>query len=229
MKKWTDIEIKILKTYYPRGGVKACIDKLCRTDTAIKSKACEIGVVVYGIQGGSKKLIIKKLKNNRAIAFCMTHGKVMHYHKSERLRCVKCESEQFQKWSKKASSKIKMRDAARVRLTKPINIYKNRLRSTLHHCSRGTISFTKHLQYSSKELHNHLETIKLKQNNQCPMCNANYDDVGFDIDHIIPTSSASNKSELLALFDLENLSLLCPNCNRYIKSDKILGGLYVKL
>lgn len=223
-KEWTDREIKILKTHYPDGGVKACVDKLRRTSTAIKWRAHRLGIVAYGVQGGRKRQIIKKLKNNRILAFCMTHGEVIHYCKSERLRCVKCESESFQRWSRRPSSKIKMRDSARARLTKPINIYKNRLRSTLYHCSKGTISFTKNLQYSSEELHNHLEAIRLKQNNRCPMCNISYDDVGFDIDHIIPTSSASNKSRLLVLFDLENLSLLCPNCNRHVKRDKILGA-----
>ena len=112
-----------------------------------------------------------------------------------------------------------MREAQRIRMKKPINIYRNRLRSSLHYCFKKAKSFTKHLPYSRKELCDHLEMIKLKQNNKCPMCNSNYDDTGFDIDHIIPTSSALNEAELLSLFNLENLSLLCPRCNRHIKRD----------
>lgn len=222
-KKWTNIEIQILKTHYPNGGANNCFDKLNRTNVDIKAKAKELNIVAYGIQGGKKRRPIKRLSDNKVLALCPKHGNVLHYCKHERFRCIKCEADSFQKWSQKASSKIKMRNSARIRLQKPINIYKNRLRSTLYYCFKGTKGFTKHLPYSRRELCDHLETIRLKQNNQCPMCKNNYDDTGFDIDHIIPISSASNESELLALFNLENLSLLCPKCNRWIKRDRLLS------
>lgn len=221
-KKWTNIEIKILEINYPNGGAKACSDKLCRTKVVIIRKAKELGLVAYGVQGGRKRQPIKELNNNKVIAFCPKHGNVSHYGKHERFRCVKCEREQFQKWSQRPSSKIKMRNSARIRLQKPINMYKNRLRGTLYYCFKGTKGFTKNLPYSSKELCDHIEKIRLKQNNQCPMCKDSYDNTGFDIDHIIPLSSTSNESKLLALFNLENLSLLCPKCNRWVKRDRLL-------
>lgn len=221
-KKWTDVEIQILKIYYPNGGVKACSNQLCRTPENIKAKARELKVIAYGVQGGKKRQIIKKLDDNKAIAFCLKHGNTTHYCKNKRFRCVKCESDQFQKWSQKTSSKIKMRNSARMRLQKPLNMYKNRLKSTLYYCFKGTKGFTKNLPYSKQELHNHLEAIRLKQNNKCPMCTNNYNNTGFDIDHVIPTSFASNELELLALFNLENLSLLCPRCNRWVKRDRLL-------
>jgi len=220
--KWHRMEIEILKDYYPGGGVKTCSDKLCRTNASIKWKANELKIFAHGVQGGKKRLVIKHLDDNMAIAFCSEHGEVKHYNKNNRLRCIKCERDGFKKWSSKISSKIKMRNSARARLTKPINVYKNRLRSTLYYCFKGAVGFTKHLPYSRKELCDYLEGIRLEQNNRCPMCQDNYDDVGFDIDHIIPTSSTADSTELLLLFNLDNLSLLCPKCNRWVKRDRIL-------
>lgn len=44
---------------------------------------------------------------------------------------------------------------------------------------------------------------------------------GWDIDHIIPLSSANDESELIKLNHYSNLQPLCSYINRYIKSDKI--------
>jgi len=226
--KWTNIEIEILKNAYPNGGYKGCCDKLDRTYTAIISRAKQLGLKAYGVQGGQKRLIVSKIGNNKIIAICPRHGNTTHSHRTRcglgRLRCNKCESEQFRKWSSRSSSKEKRRNTQRNRLQKPIYIYQNRLRSALHHRLNGQKGFTKHLPYSGEELCDHLEGIRRQQNNRCPMCKSDYDDVGYDIDHIVPTSSASNESELLALFGLENLSLLCPRCNRFVKRDKIPPG-----
>lgn len=221
-KQWSDNEVKVLYKFYPQEGgliIKRLPD---RTITAIRYKARKLKIKNIN-RKSSWKPIIQKLESNKIIAKCKHHGITVYYHNqhNRRSRCVKCNSNQFQKWSKRPSSKIKIRNAARARLTKPINIYKNRLRGTLYYCFKGTKGFTKNLPYSSQELYNHIEKIKLKQNNQCPMCKDNYDNTGFDIDHIIPLSSTSNESKLLALFNLENLSLLCPRCNRYVKRDRL--------
>lgn len=220
-KKWTNIEIETLKRYYPNGGAKACMGRINRSRNAIVRKAKKLNLIAYGVQGGKKRKPIER-NGDKVVAFCPKHGNVLHYCKHERFRCIECESEHYQKWSRKSSSKIKMRNSARARLQKPINMYKNRLRSTLYHCFKGKVGFTKNLPYSKIELCDYLEAIRLKQNNKCPMCKSNYDDTGFDVDHIVPTSSASNESELLALFNLENLSLLCPRCNRWVKRDRLL-------
>lgn len=44
---------------------------------------------------------------------------------------------------------------------------------------------------------------------------------GWDIDHIIPLSSALNEEELIKLSHYLNLQPLCSKINRYIKKDKI--------
>jgi hypothetical protein len=45
---------------------------------------------------------------------------------------------------------------------------------------------------------------------------------GWDIDHIIPLSSAKNEEELLKLFHYTNLQPLCSKINRYVKKDNVL-------
>jgi len=85
---------------------------------------------------------------------------------------------------------------------------------------KNKIGFSKYLPYNSKQLQDHLESIRISQNNCCPMCNKSYNKIKYDVDHIIPTSTAKTKEELLKLFNLDNLSLLCYRCNRYIKRAK---------
>jgi len=109
-----------------------------------------------------------------------------------------------------------------------IRKYKCILMSVLNNLKSKRINFSKHLPYGSRELCEHLNNILKVQNNCCPMCNKSYNDIKFDIDHIIPTSSAKTKEDLLKLFDLNNLSLLCFYCNRYVKRNKIKGKINEK-
>lgn len=44
---------------------------------------------------------------------------------------------------------------------------------------------------------------------------------GWDIDHIVPISTAKTKEEIIKLNHYENLQPLCSKINRYIKRDKI--------
>jgi len=103
--------------------------------------------------------------------------------------------------------------------------YEKKLRSLLKGLitrGKNKISFSKNLPYNSKQLCEHLEKIRESQNNSCPMCHKSYNEIKYDIDHVVPTSIAKTKEELLKLFGLNNLSLLCWNCNRHIKRDKII-------
>jgi len=105
--------------------------------------------------------------------------------------------------------------------------YERRLRNCLANLrskNNNKIIYSKYLQYNSKQLNDHLENIRSLQNNYCPMCNKSYNEIKYDIDHIVPTSSVKTKDELLQFFLLENLSLLCFYCNRYIKRNRIIRG-----
>ena len=46
---------------------------------------------------------------------------------------------------------------------------------------------------------------------------------GWDIDHIIPISSAKNEDDIIKLNHYTNLQPLCSKFNRDIKKDKILN------
>jgi len=130
--------------------------------------------------------------------------------------------------------RLKMGQSIEEALSRPIELrrkktltiynYELQLRRALTNLklkNNNKIGFSKYLPYNSKQLHDHLETIKKSQNNCCPMCHKSYDNIKYDIDHIIPVSTAQTKEELLKLFNLENLSSLCYICNRYIKRNKI--------
>lgn len=101
--------------------------------------------------------------------------------------------------------------------------YGNKLRNCLANLrskDNNKIIFSKYFEYNSKQLNDHLNNIKESQNNCCPICYKSYNEIKFDIDHIVPVSIAKTKKELLKLFNLKNLSLLCWYCNRYIKRNK---------
>lgn len=101
-----------------------------------------------------------------------------------------------------------------------IRKYERKLRNAVWRLrlkNKNIISFSKYLPYNSKQLNEHLENIRKDQDNCCPMCHVSYKINSFDVDHIIPTSTVKTKEELLKLFDLDNLSLLCFKCNRYTK------------
>lgn len=106
-----------------------------------------------------------------------------------------------------------------------LHSYELQLRSALKNLkltNKNRTGFSKHLPYNSQQLCGHIENVLKIQNNCCPMCDKSYNEIQFDIDHIIPTSTAKTRKELLKLFNLENLSILCGHCNRHIKRNKII-------
>ncbi len=82
--------------------------------------------------------------------------------------------------------------------------------------SRKDNVFFKLVGYSKSELDNRFTPMR---NSPCPMCRRSLED-GYHIDHILPVSCAKNREELIKLFKLSNLQLLCPSCN-LSKSNKI--------
>lgn len=205
-KKWSDNEIKILYRFYPQEG-SFMIKRLSnRTISGIHIKARELG-----IKNNNKKLlqkqIIRNLGSNKIIAICKHHGTTIHYYyeHNKRSKCIKC----ARKWLKRYRES-------------PLGNYKTRIQSSLRSYAKYQISFSKHLSYSAGDLHKHLEHIRQQQNNKCPMCFISYEINPYDIDHIIPLSSANTINQLKKLYNLSNLTLLCFKCNRFVKKNHII-------
>lgn len=223
---WSDRELAILKQCYPKGGSRDCFGKLDRSRKAIRNKASLLGIKTVCLNGHPPKKIIQVFGDNRCIAVCAKHGQVEHYFYKNQTSpiCVRCQKERDAGRPNPGRTERRRqieRRAARRRRSTPLGNYENRLRVSLASYLGGKASFSRNLPYSAQELCVHLEAIRQRQNNACPMCGNSYANTGYDIDHIIPLSSAQTEQEALGLFDLSNLSLLCPHCSRYVKKDNL--------
>ncbi len=197
-KKWTQEELNILRQNYPSGGVDEC--SINRTRQAISAKARKLSIHCNSYTHPKTK---DRLKNG--ISFeCKEHGKVDFYIRPTKYKTPQC--------------KICILNDSRKRYYKnhkdPLYQYINRIRSSFNRLlrNRGFQNSLK-LSYSSKKLHNYLETIKKKQKNKCPMCGISYSLIKHDIDHIIPICTAKTINDIQKLFELKNLSILCWHCN----------------
>lgn len=94
----------------------------------------------------------------------------------------------------------------------------NRLRASLKRVEKGCT--TKNLPYSAQEFANHVQERLEARNYLCPNCQINLND-GFDIDHKTPLSTAKSPEEALLLFALDNLDVLCPDCNQFKKRNQV--------
>lgn len=210
-KKWNLEEDNILIDYYIERGVEHCSSLLDRPPKAISIRARKLGLLSNITSNGfSKKQIIEKLADNKVIALCQKHGESPHYFRKGKIQqCIKCASKRDIDYKKKERQM-------------PLGLYKSRLRTSLNNAFRRLLQINhikkrrgcfRHLPYSPWQLCDHLEAIKEQQNNQCPMCRQSYDSVQLTIDHIVPSKMAKTKEEMLKLFALDNLSLLCKSCN----------------
>jgi 5-methylcytosine-specific restriction endonuclease McrA len=96
----------------------------------------------------------------------------------------------------------------------------NRLRVGLKRIQNG-YSF-KDLPYTPQELGQHIIERLEAREYKCPLCNKPFDEVGYDIDHKIPLTSVDTPEDVLELFALSNLDVLCPECNQFVKRNKII-------
>lgn len=213
---WTESEEDILKEFYENNGIKFCFNKLKKSPEQIRSKASSLGLK---IKNKLPHKIISIIDGETALACCPIHEICEHRIKKEnnRLRCRLCDSEYNKKRNNLEEVKIKRRIWKKKRNSTPLGKYETRLRARLRRLSKNELSFSKNLPYNSKQLCNHLEFVRSNQNNCCPLCNISYEINPADMEHIIPTSTAKTREELLKLFYLNNLSLLCYKCNRYFK------------
>jgi hypothetical protein len=203
---WTKEEMEFLKINYPSHGTKFCSDNLNRTKRAINSAASILDLkTVIASQGVPQKNIIKKISNSKVLSLCQIHGETIHYcRKNKIIYCFKCHR-------KNPIANF----ASRIR---------GSIRSAFNRISRQNgekrkTGAMRHLDYTSKELYDYLTNIQKLQNNQCPICQTDYKKCILSIEHVIPLANAKTEQEIIDLFCLQNLNLMCKNCNSS-KQDK---------
>ncbi|RLC89082.1 MAG: hypothetical protein DRJ03_00570 [Chloroflexi bacterium] len=223
---WTRHECNLIRKHYPQKGAQYCCDIMDRSAESIKKKASRLRIsTCISSSGRPQKAAIDQLDGLKVLAKCKLHGLHSHYTSRGKITgCVECV-----RLSNKHKPKTEKRQQydrdkqRRYRLT-PLGRYTSRLRVYLRGFLGRDKGCFRHLPYSPQQLRDHLEFIRCIQDDRCPKCGQSYEKVGFHIDHITPLSTATNKQEILDLFDLENLSLLCPTCN--LKKGSKVGVQY---
>jgi len=218
----SDDDIRFLRNHYKTLGPSKCARILNRNKSTIKANAKRCGFSTNVTPGHPRKVVVQMINDKRAMMFCKHHGVSEFYIKPcGKPECLACIRQQQRTNHSTAEYRTKKNRWVRKRRSTKLGNYEHRLRTSLRLASLGKLSYSKNLPYTSEELCSHLENIRRNQNNRCPMCGADYDIVGYDIDHVVPISSALSEEQLLRLFDLNNLSILCPTCNRYVKKDRL--------
>lgn len=223
---WTKDEIEILKQHYSDKGSRYCAKIIGKSKECIIVKANQIGLRSnVTCNGKLKKIIIKQISEDRVISLCHKHGESLHSYKDNVIvACVLCQNinaknqrlnnlDKIRKYNKEWMKRKRKNDPIYNLASK----LRCRIRDGLRRCSRNNNikvqGCFKNLNYTPTDLFNHLENIRIKQNNNCPICNQNYDKVGFNIEHVIPLKTARTEQEIINLFALSNLSLMCGSCN----------------
>ncbi len=213
---WSEDEDRILKQYYHSEGALGCAKFLRRGICAIIDHASKLDLSTLIVSGGRpQKQVLAILDQYSVLSLCKKHGKSPHeYRNSKIYGCVYCRRDRGRKNSKlprnMLKAKLKLRKYRKTELGK----WSGRIRSRLRKMLKNTTGRFSLLTYSPKELVSHLRNIRDRHNNKCPLCDRSYDDVKETIDHIVPLSTATNRQQILELFDLSNLSLLCDFCNK---------------
>lgn len=222
---WTNAEIEILKKYYPSKGSKYCAQLINRSIPCIIQKAQVVGLKSIVTSWGPRKIVIQKISKNRVVSCCRQHGNTIHSYKDNIIiACMICTNIKAKK--QRLSNLDRNRKYDRIwKKNKIKNDPVYALASRLRNQIRGAINkYVKRqcittkgsfrlLAYKPLDLFYHLENIKQKQNSSCPICKQLYEKTGFNIEHIIPLKTAKTEKEIIDLFALSNLSLMCPNCN----------------
>ena len=96
----------------------------------------------------------------------------------------------------------------------------DRLRTSLRQARKG-LSF-KNLPYGVTELAEHIQERLTTRNYICALCGDSLQNGNYHIDHKIPLSTAKTEAEVIVLFALNNLDVLCPTCNMHVKRDRLM-------
>lgn len=219
---WTKEEDYILKQFYFDKGVRYCSQKLNRTIGSIASRAYGIGLHTNITSGNKlKKIIIHRISPNKVLSLCKIHGETVHYYNKNRISdCTICCRSRI-KHPLTDKQKIETNKRAKKYRENPVINFSNRIRALiaiyLKRINNGSGPVKRgcfrHLDYTPVQLYNYLGNIKKLQDNKCPICQTSYDKCEMNIEHVIPLQRAKTEQEVINLFDLKNLNLMCKSCN----------------
>lgn len=218
---WTREEDRILKQFYLNKGVKYCSQKINRTTGSIASRAYEIGLHSNITTGDKlKRRIIRKISLNKVLSLCKVHGETIHYYRNNKIDyCLKCHGSRkypLTEEQRKDRNK-KMREYRKnpiINLSSKLRtLIGNALREISRDNNRKTKGCFRNLDFTPRDLYNYLENTRELQNNKCPHCHTSYDKCEMNIEHAIPLSTAKTEQQVIDLFCLQNLNLMCKSCN----------------
>jgi hypothetical protein len=202
---WTKEENNILKQCYYDFGLNFCVNKLIKkTRQQIKDRVWRLRLKTK-IKGDNEiKYVVEKISdsNCNVLSICKIHGKTRHHYYNNKVKyCLECR---------------------RIQRLNPLFSFAHNLRCNIRHCFKKIHNKNgepikrrcfKNLDYTPVELYNYLSNIQKLQNNKCPICKTDYKNCIVSIDHVIPVSRAKTIQQIIDLFDLKNLNLMCKNCN----------------
>lgn len=177
-------------------------------------------------------------KNKKVTIICKKHNhefeQIPKNHFRGNLGCMHCQIEINKKYFQNASEAGKKRGQ---NVNKELSKFTNRIRSRISNKLRQYLiskndetlinknnKYQQILGTSFPELKKYIESKwePWMNWNNYGLYKTNEYNVGWDIDHIIPTSSANTKEELLKLLHHTNLQPLCSNINRNVKRNLII-------
>lgn len=121
-----------------------------------------------------------------------------------------------------AGKEQRARILALKRRTSPAGRMASLLYATLGNLLRGQQHQSMNLPFTAVELKAHLASEIEKFSGKCPMCEIELSSSGYDVDHKIPIRTAKTEDDVRLLFRLENLSVLCGDCNRRRKAGRLI-------
>lgn len=212
---FSDEQINFLKNNYCYRGPKFCSEQLNRSYISVSNKAHILGLT----SNPKQRRIIQKLDGNKVLCKCKKHGVTIYRNPEQKTKrrqglvCVACSREYTNIFNKTEKQKDYRRNYQRERQKDPKFNFITRIRRHLNHCYHGKQVHFRELGYTGQELRDHLYRIKEQQNNKCPICGNSYTECKMTIEHIIPIATANSKQEIINLFALSNLSVMCLCCN----------------
>jgi hypothetical protein len=203
--EWKQEEINILKRFYTNNGPKYCYKLIKRSQSAIRSMAIKLNLktMIANSNNLPKKTVIKKISNSQVVSTCNMHGETTHEYRNNKIYgCKKC---RIISESKRPIYNFTKRIRCLIR-----NSFKRIDNKNGVSISRGCF---RNLDYTPTQLYNYLTNIKKLQDNKCPICKSSYDKCEMNIEHVIPLEKAKTEQQVIDLFDLKNLNLMCKSCN----------------